>query len=112
MTVETKLGQTNCIYWEWDLPDSAVTPETYYLQRREFLRVFGLGLAASALLPHWLHAESAALNDSLNSFFKLDGVKLTPKILSRTIAIFTSGASQKISQSNWLIAAGKRGRGR
>jgi sulfoxide reductase catalytic subunit YedY len=65
----------------WDLPDSAVTPEAYYLRRREFLRVFGLGLAASALLPPGIHAESAALNDSLNPSYKLDGAKLTPEDL-------------------------------
>jgi sulfoxide reductase catalytic subunit YedY len=58
-----------------------VTPEAHYLRRREFLRVFGLGLAASALLPSGIRAESAALNDSLNSSYKLDGVKLTPEDL-------------------------------
>jgi hypothetical protein len=42
---------------EWDLSDSAVTPEAYYLWRREFLRVFGLGLAASAVLPPGLRAD-------------------------------------------------------
>jgi peptidoglycan hydrolase-like protein with peptidoglycan-binding domain len=35
----------------WELPDSAVLPESYYLRRREFLRLFGYGLAASAVLP-------------------------------------------------------------
>ena len=32
----------------WELPDSAVTPEADYLRRREFLRTFGLALAATA----------------------------------------------------------------
>ena len=65
---------------EWDLPDSAVTPEAYYLRRREFLRVFGLGLAASAVLPPGLRADPG-LNDSINPLYKLDGVKLTPEDL-------------------------------
>jgi len=81
ITVETEAAQANCIYRPWGLPDSAVTPEPYYLRRREFLRVFGLGLAASALLPPMIRAESAALNDSLNPSYKLDGVKLTPEDL-------------------------------
>ena len=65
----------------WDLPDCATTPEAYYLRRREFLRVFGLGLAASALLPPGIRAESPGLNDSLHPSYKLDGVKLTPEDL-------------------------------
>src|SRR5262249_22181796 len=77
----------------WDLPDSAVTSEAYYLRRREFLRIFGLGLAASALGVRPLGGEldarsgppeggtpshASTLNDSLNPGFKLDGIKLTP----------------------------------
>jgi sulfoxide reductase catalytic subunit YedY len=61
------------------LPDSAVTPEANYLRRREFLRVFGLGLAASALLPQGIWAASTGFPDSINPAFKLDGVKLTPE---------------------------------
>jgi sulfoxide reductase catalytic subunit YedY len=79
--VETDLAQANCIYRPWHLPDSAVTPEAYYIRRRQFLRVFGLGVAASAFLPLGIRAESAPLNDSLNSLYKLDGVKLTPEDL-------------------------------
>src|SRR5713101_2126400 len=63
----------------WELPDSAVTPEAHYLRRREFLRVFGFGVAASVLLPAALLAATGDLDDSLNPRFKLDGVKLTPE---------------------------------
>jgi len=79
--VETETSRTDYAHCAWNLPDSAVTPEPYYLRRREFLRVFGLGLAASALLPSWIRAEWAAPNDLLNSSYKLDGVKLTPEDL-------------------------------
>ncbi|MBV9488459.1 MAG: protein-methionine-sulfoxide reductase catalytic subunit MsrP [Verrucomicrobia bacterium] len=63
----------------WGLPDSAVTPETHYLRRREFLRVFGFGLTAAALLREApARAATAGFPDSLNAAFKLPGVKLTP----------------------------------
>ena len=61
------------------LPNSAVTREEHYLRRREFLRVFGLGLAASALSPQGAFAASSGFPDSINPAFKLDGVKLTPE---------------------------------
>jgi sulfoxide reductase catalytic subunit YedY len=79
--VEIKNRRTNCALRVWNLPESAVTPEPYYWRRREFLRVFGLGLAASALLPPWIRAEPAALNDVFNPSYKLDGMKLTPEDL-------------------------------
>ena len=79
--MDRQKARTKCAHREWNLPDSAVTQEAYYLRRREFLRVFGLGLAASALLPSELRAEPSGLNDSLNPSYKLDGVKLTPENL-------------------------------
>ncbi len=79
--METKTARGNHIQRSWDLPDSAITPEEYYRGRREFLRVFGLGVAATVLLPPRVRAHSAALNDSLNPTYKLDGVKLTPEEL-------------------------------
>ena len=63
----------------WNLPDETVTPEVDYLRRREFLRVFGLGLAASAILPITSGAASTGFPDSLNPNYKLDGVKITPE---------------------------------
>jgi sulfoxide reductase catalytic subunit YedY len=62
----------------WELPASAVTPEADYLRRREFLRTFGLALAATALFPPAVRAATAGFPDSLNPAFKLDGLKLTP----------------------------------
>jgi sulfoxide reductase catalytic subunit YedY len=63
----------------WNLPDESVTPEIDYLRRREFLRILGLGLAASAILPVASRATSVGFPDSLNGDYKLDGVKLTPE---------------------------------
>jgi sulfoxide reductase catalytic subunit YedY len=79
--VEIKRARPDYAQRAWDLPDAAVTSEGCYLRRREFLRVFGLGLAASTLLPRGIFAEPAPLNDLLNPSYKLDGVKLTPEDL-------------------------------
>src|SRR6266853_1370070 len=81
ITVEREKPRTNCAHRSWDLADSLVAPEPYYIRRREFLRVFGLGLAASAFFPPAIRAEPTAVNDSLNAAFKLGGVKLTPEDL-------------------------------
>jgi methionine sulfoxide reductase catalytic subunit len=63
----------------WNLPDSAVTPEHVYIRRREFLRLFGFGVAATVILPAGLAA--AEFPDSANPEYKLNGVKLTPEDL-------------------------------
>src|SRR5438067_13390351 len=81
ISMEREKPRSNCAHRSWALADSVVTPEAFYLQRREFLRVFGLGLAASALLPPRISAESVTFNDSLNASYKLDGVKLTAEDL-------------------------------
>ncbi len=81
MAVDTETPRMSCAHQSWNLADSAITPEAYYLRRREFLRVFGLGLAASALLPPGIRAEPPGLNDSLNPSYKLEGVKFTSEDL-------------------------------
>jgi sulfoxide reductase catalytic subunit YedY len=61
----------------WQLPDSAVTSESQYLGRRQFLKTFGLGFAASAVLPTLARSASFGFPDSLDKTYALDGVKLT-----------------------------------
>ena len=61
----------------WQLPDAAVASESQYLGRREFLKIFGLGLAASVALPAVSRAASFGFPDSLNSSYHLNGIKLT-----------------------------------
>ena len=63
----------------WNLSDESVTPEVDYLRRREFLRIFGLGLAASAILRVDSRATAIGFPDSLNGDYKLDRIKLTPE---------------------------------
>lgn len=75
------MPRTRCAHYEWDLADSAVTPEAHYLPRRESLRIFGLGLAASALLPPGIRVEPSGLKHVLTSSYKLDSLKLTPEDL-------------------------------
>ena len=69
----------NCILKAWTLPDSAVTPERIYIRRRDFLRVFGLGIAASAIRPPAIEAASGGFPDSLNLAYKGEGLRLTPE---------------------------------
>ncbi len=57
ISVDTPTRRTACAHPEWNLADSTVTPEQYYLQRRDFLRLVGLGLAASVLFPRVTQAE-------------------------------------------------------
>jgi sulfoxide reductase catalytic subunit YedY len=61
----------------WQLPDSAVTSEPNYLGRRQFLKTWGLGLAASGLFPALARSASLGFPDSLNKTYTLAGVKLT-----------------------------------
>jgi methionine sulfoxide reductase catalytic subunit len=61
----------------WQLPDSAVTSEPQYLARRQFLKTFGLGFAASAVLPALARSASFGFPDSLDKTYALTGVKLT-----------------------------------
>jgi sulfoxide reductase catalytic subunit YedY len=62
----------------WQLLESAVTPESQYLGRRQFLRTFGLGLAAGAFLPTVARSATSGFPDVLNASYKLSGTKLTP----------------------------------
>ena len=62
----------------WQLPDSAVTSESNYLGRRQFLKTWGLGFAASALFPALARSATLGFPDSLNKTCTLAGVKLTP----------------------------------
>ena len=74
-------AKVKCIRRPWHLPDSALTPEAHCYRRREFLRVFGFGVAASAILPVTSRAASAGFPDTLNPGYKLEGIKLTPEDL-------------------------------
>ena len=78
----------------WELSDSALTPEADYLRRREFLRTFGLALAATAFLPSAVRAATAGFPDSLNPAFKL-GVKLTPYDLVTSYNNYEWGLSKE-----------------
>src|ERR1700730_9467572 len=62
----------------WQLLDSAVTPESQDLGRRQCLRTFGLGLAARAFLAAVGLFATSGFPDVLNASYKLSGAKLTP----------------------------------
>src|SRR5258707_15748186 len=90
----------------WQMPDYAVTPEAQYLRRREFLRLFGYGIAGTALLPATMRAASAGFPDSLNPSFKLEVAKLTSEdsITSYNNFYewgFAKGQPQELSNKGW-----------
>jgi sulfoxide reductase catalytic subunit YedY len=77
----------------WDLPDSAVTPESDYLRRREFLRVFGLA-RQRAFFPSAVRAATAGFR-TLSIRFSSRGVKLTPYDLVTSYNNFYEWGSRK-----------------
>jgi methionine sulfoxide reductase catalytic subunit len=90
----------------WELPDSVVTPEAQYLRRRDFLRVVGLGVAATAIFPSAIRAATAGFPDALDPAFKLDGVKLTPyNLITSYNNFYEWGLSkedpQKFANNGW-----------
>src|SRR3974390_342011 len=62
----------------WRLPDSAVSPQSPYFGRRQFLRTCCLGLTAGALVPAVARAATFGFPDSLNAADRLPGAKVTP----------------------------------
>src|ERR1041385_9250613 len=61
----------------WKLPDSAVTAERIYLDRRRFLKTLGFGLAGAALLRDELFAATAGFPSKLNPAYRLPDLTLT-----------------------------------
>lgn len=64
---------------DWELPESAVTPEAIYRgrTRRDFLRTAGMGIVG-AVLARKLLAATAGLPDQRNPAFDGSGLKITP----------------------------------
>lgn len=72
---------------DWDLPESAATPERDYVlrprslelpqPRREFLKKIGLGFAGATLLPPALRAATAGFPSKPNSAYQDDSLKPT-----------------------------------
>jgi len=60
----------------WSLPDSAVSPESAYLERRRFLKVLGMGLVGAAFAPSGPLAATAGFPSRPNPAYRLDD--LTP----------------------------------
>jgi sulfoxide reductase catalytic subunit YedY len=64
---------------DWELPESAVTPESDYelRPRRDFLRTFGLGLAGAALAGPDLLAATAGFPSKENPAYPASALKPT-----------------------------------
>ncbi len=63
---------------EWELPESAVTPESYYRKRREFLKTVGLGVAGWAFGGSSLFAATGGFPTKLNPNYPPGDLKVTP----------------------------------
>ena len=64
---------------DWELPESAVTPESAYdlRPRREFLKTLGLGLAGAALTSRDLLATTAGFPTKVNPAYRDPALKPT-----------------------------------
>ncbi|MBL9201181.1 MAG: protein-methionine-sulfoxide reductase catalytic subunit MsrP [Opitutaceae bacterium] len=61
----------------WELPESAATPESAYLNRRAILKTLGLGAAALALAPRGLRATTAGFPTRVNADYRDPALKPT-----------------------------------
>jgi sulfoxide reductase catalytic subunit YedY len=64
---------------DWELPESAVTPEQVYRlrNRRDFLKTLGAGVAGAALAPHGLLAATAGFPTKENPAYPASALKPT-----------------------------------
>ncbi len=62
---------------DWELPESAATPESAYHNRRAILKTLGLGAAALALAPRGLRATTAGFPTKVNADYRDPALKPT-----------------------------------
>jgi len=65
----------------WELPESAATPENLYRSRREFLRACGIGAAGVLASSRSLLAATTGFPATANPDFPTGSLKLTPEEL-------------------------------
>jgi sulfoxide reductase catalytic subunit YedY len=63
---------------DWELPDSAATPESVYRNRRTFLKTLGVGAAAAALGSRELFATTAGFPTKMNPAYRDPALNPTP----------------------------------
>ena len=88
----------------WELPESAVTPESFYHNRRKFLKSLGIGLAGSALPASLLRGATSGFPSKLNS--RYTGLEPTPYELITSYNNFYEFSVEKtmprvLANRNW-----------
>jgi sulfoxide reductase catalytic subunit YedY len=98
----------------WELPESAVTPESVFVGRRAILKTLGLGTIA-ATLPGWLvspaRADAVTYPFPHNDTYKVDRA-ITPEDVNTTYNNFyefgsqktISRAAQKLTTKPWAVS--------
>jgi methionine sulfoxide reductase catalytic subunit len=99
----------------WELPDSQLTPENLFFNKRSLLKSAGV-LGANLLLPASSHAQDADPSSSLypfklNDTYTLDGKSITPEAINGNYNNFyefgqskqIAKAAQALKTRPWLI---------
>ncbi len=90
----------------WELPESAVTPESDYRNRRAFIKSLGMGFAGAVLSPHSLLGATAGFPTVRNSKYTLRDLDLTPFDLVTSYNNFyefstDKGGAKNLANNGW-----------
>ena len=92
---------------DWELPESAATSERDYAlrPRRDFIKDFGLGLAAAALLPAGLRAATTGFPSKVNPAYQDPALRPTSYDIITSYNNFyefgTDKSDPKPNSANW-----------
>ena len=91
---------------DWELPESAVTPESVYRSRRTFIKSLGYGIAGAALSPSYLVGATAGFPTERNPKYTLRELDLTPYDLITSYNNFyefstDNGGPKKLANKGW-----------
>ncbi len=90
----------------WELPESAVTPESVYQSRRAFFKSLGYGVAGAALSASYLDGATTGFPTERNPKYTLRELDLTPYDLVTSYNNFyefstDKGGPKKLANKGW-----------